>query len=814
MPRTKDVPLWLPPLLLILALIALFHRLLAGDTLFWGLPTLQFYPWRQFAFSELGAGRLPTWNPYLGAGAPLLANYQTALFYPPNWPLLVLPDALGMSLIAVGHIVWAWLGMWLFLGALRLDTFGRAVGALAYALGGYLIARVSSFPTADAGAWLPWLFWLTHRIVIGQRTRDVGGLALVFGLQLLAGHAQTAWYSVIGVGVYALWLGVWGMETQPTIKNGPHPLIPSLLQGQRGELAGLSTGVRPGFARLRGLMLVGAGLALGAALAAIQLVPTAEYLRHSDRSGGLDYATLTNLSYHPARLLALFSPNVFGTPADGSYFTNGIYFEDAAYIGFIPLIAAFAAIVAWARRRRRPDSERDPRLGSVPFWIGLGLVALILSMGKNLPLYRVLYDYVPTFNAFREPVRWLILTEFALAVLSGIGVAHWGRGPRVVFWSRLAAAGGGAMAVLALAARASGSLTQPEIQTLALSVAVLGAWIAGAALLTLVQPVEGVTGSPRRWRAVVLVFITLDLAWMASGLNPTVPTAFFDRADLSRLPGRIYWFHDYERAVTFGTEDADDPVQIEGFFDLSDYRIAQDRWQALRRSLLPDINMLDRIPALSTNDPLKVDYAARYIALIEDVGTQAGALLRAAGVNRVYGLTPDGWNGANPAVAPYAEAPDVSALAWTVPEAAWFDSDAAIESALRDPAWDPLRTVIVAGSPPDESGNIPLTDGAVIRVAQTATERRYHVTGDGAGYLVMAAADYPGWTVQVNGQDAPLLRANLAFQAVRFPPGESDVVVRYRLAHFAAGASVSALALLIALGLIAAPWLRRRSSRR
>ncbi len=101
MPRTKDVPLWLPPLLLALALIALFHRLLLGETLFWGLPTLQFYPWRQFAFSELGAGRLPTWNPYLGAGAPLLANYQTALFYPPNWPLLVVPDAVGMSLIAV-----------------------------------------------------------------------------------------------------------------------------------------------------------------------------------------------------------------------------------------------------------------------------------------------------------------------------------------------------------------------------------------------------------------------------------------------------------------------------------------------------------------------------------------------------------------------------------------------------------------------------------------------------------------------------------------------------------------------------------------
>ena len=85
----RDIPRWFPFALLIAALVALFHPLLRGETLFWGLPSLQFYPWRQFAFDELSAGRLPTWNPYLGAGAPLLANYQTAIFYPPNWLYLV-----------------------------------------------------------------------------------------------------------------------------------------------------------------------------------------------------------------------------------------------------------------------------------------------------------------------------------------------------------------------------------------------------------------------------------------------------------------------------------------------------------------------------------------------------------------------------------------------------------------------------------------------------------------------------------------------------------------------------------------------------
>src|SRR5687767_6587681 len=78
------LPRWIPLTLLTLTVIALFYRLLLGEVLFWGLPSLQFYPWREFAMSEFAQGRFPLWNPYNGAGAPLLANYQSALLYPPH----------------------------------------------------------------------------------------------------------------------------------------------------------------------------------------------------------------------------------------------------------------------------------------------------------------------------------------------------------------------------------------------------------------------------------------------------------------------------------------------------------------------------------------------------------------------------------------------------------------------------------------------------------------------------------------------------------------------------------------------------------
>jgi hypothetical protein len=756
----RDVPAWLPLALILLVLLVLFHRLVAGETLFWGLPTLQFYPWRQFAFEELRAGHLPTWNPYLGAGAPLLANYQTAVFYPPNWLFLLLPGPQAMSLGAVLHVIWAGVGMWLFTGALGLAPFGRGMSTLSFALSGYLIARLGSFPTTDAAAWIPWIFWLAHRVLTGRRWRDVGWLGLAFGMQLLSGHAQTAWYSSVGVGLYVLWQVLWRRRDR----------------------------------RLYTLALASVGMLLGLAVAAVQLIPTAEYLRESQRSGGLDYDTLTNLSYHPARLITWLSPNFYGTPADGSYITKGIYFEDTAYIGFIPFISAIAAIAGWVRKRKHLSEH--PTFLTVPFWAMLAPVALVVAMGKYNPGFRFLYDHVPTFDAFREPVRWLILTTFSLSVLAGIGTQHWGRGRWVVFWSRLAAAGGGGMAVMALGFLRYSDSVSKNLEVLSRGMVVLGCWIAVAALFTLTQPIDPSPSSLRVWRTAVLVFVATDLAWMADGLNPTVPAEFFDRQDVSQPVGRIYWYDEYRQDLTFGSAP-DAPVHVDGYFDLADYRQAKENWQAVRASLLPNINMLDRVPSLNNNDPLLPSYHSGYVDLIEQLGEQAGALLEAAGVSQAYGKQPAGWQGENPYSSP--EAPTLVRL---VPQADWYGTDAAIREALRDPAWNPAQTVILAGEPAAASGAPNMTNGQVAVLESGPTTLRYRVTTDGATYLVIAQTWYPGWTATVNGKSAPLYRANLAFQAVIVPPGQSDVTLSYHLNRWRLSVGCTAPGLLAVLGLV------------
>src|SRR5438552_395410 len=47
-------------------------------------PVRQQYPWRNLSVESIKNGQIPNWNPYNFAGVPLLANFQSAAFYPLN----------------------------------------------------------------------------------------------------------------------------------------------------------------------------------------------------------------------------------------------------------------------------------------------------------------------------------------------------------------------------------------------------------------------------------------------------------------------------------------------------------------------------------------------------------------------------------------------------------------------------------------------------------------------------------------------------------------------------------------------------------
>ncbi len=368
---------------------------------------LYFYPYKAYVAETLRQGRLPLWNPYLFMGAPLLANSQVGLFYPLNWPLIWL-DAPKQVAWSIGiHITLAGIFMFAFVRlSLRLGWTGSLVAAILFAFGGYLGAQVEHINQLNAAAWLPLLFLLYDLGLARQKRRRwfwFLWLALVVAITLLAGHAQTVFISLFGLGLYALWQGISPRLDSKTANNEP---------GYRNNNSWPHRFARfsiRSFARrlidtLWPLVLVSVA---AVALAAIQLVPTAELSALSIRGGGLTFREVVSFSLPPTTLLYTLLPPL---GLDLSQVWGEAFGERVAYVGVSGLLLALLGGLLAVRQ------------GEARRFVFVAASGLTLSLGLySGPLYLGLYLLVPGFDLFRVPARWLLLYAFGAAVLAGIG---------------------------------------------------------------------------------------------------------------------------------------------------------------------------------------------------------------------------------------------------------------------------------------------------------------------------------------------------------------------------------------------------------
>lgn len=269
----------LPPLVWLPVLLAIFFYKMAFSNLILarGDTFLYFYPYWDAAAEALRHGRIPLWNPHLFMGTPFLANSQAGFFYPLNWPVwLLLPTPYAVSASILLHLLIAGVGAYLAgRQTLGLGRWGGLVTAVLFALGGYLTAQVEHINQLQGLAWLPWFLWVAARVFrsrLGNRWVLVGqgavGFALLFSLQLLAGHTQTSFITGVMLIVWgaAHWLEKW------LLRDSPHGL-------------GLSFQWRRFYRRLPLVLLMGGGVAV--LLTAVQLLPTFELIQQSSRQGGL-----------------------------------------------------------------------------------------------------------------------------------------------------------------------------------------------------------------------------------------------------------------------------------------------------------------------------------------------------------------------------------------------------------------------------------------------------------------------------------------------------------------------------------------------
>ncbi len=789
---------WLLPLLVIIAApVLLFAPMLfSGRVLYWGTPILQFDEWRRLTVAALTGGHFPLWTDAVGNGFPLLANLQSAVLYPLNMFFRAFPVEQAMGYSVVLHLILAGALMYGYARHLGLSRLAGLVAALSYSLSAFLVSRAEFLSIVSCAAWLPLLFWLTDRVLDHRRAADALLLGLVIALQFFAGHAQLWFYGLCALALYTLYRGI----GQFFASGSSHSSCPIWAPWA--------------------LMLL--AVAVGALAAAAQLLPTAELARWSQRAGGAGYDFAMNYSFWPWRLITLAMPNFFGNPAWGDFWGYGNYWEDAGYIGLLPLLLALAAIVVWLRRHitasaadRRPEGRAA--LSRVPFFATLAVFALILAMGRNLPVYPFIFRHVPGFGLFQAPARFLYWYTFAVALLAGIGLHHLGRSPLWVRVSRYLMPLAASLLVVVIVVRAVlPALPRPSFAVSLTRFAVLAV---GAALVILLYTHGLAQRRPAAWSAFVVALTLADLLTFGMPLNPTVdagayhaPTAAGSFVRAQEKPGEPFRIFSFQRYVYDTMFD-----QKRGLFRFRAFDPPDAAYVSrLRESLLPNLNVIEGLDSANNYDPLPVGHAQELLDRVDSLPKdQAYRLLRLMNVR--YAVDDGPLPGLQPAYSDGTkvyELPGYLPRAYTVFEARVAPDAGSQLATILDPNFDPNREVVITanGATPGGPSGGGNADGVRAASPVSLQYGSNRVTMDATlpqpGYLVLLDTYYPSWQAFVDGRSQPILRANYAFRAVALPAGPHRVEFVYRPSSFRAGIWVS---LVTWIGVIVAVlWLRQR----
>ncbi|MBK7702959.1 MAG: hypothetical protein IPI34_08750 [bacterium] len=166
--------------------------------------------------ASLARGVYPQWNPYLFAGMPTFGSLAyTRFVYPPGEALTFLQDRLGFPPLTwmLVHLLFGGVGMVWLLGRWRLPLPARLLGAAVWLLQPNVVAwgvhgHGSKLVTA---MYLPWVVGVCLDLLEGKGRRRAALLALAVGLQVLRGHPQILYYTLLCVGVLVLgrWIAAW-----------------------------------------------------------------------------------------------------------------------------------------------------------------------------------------------------------------------------------------------------------------------------------------------------------------------------------------------------------------------------------------------------------------------------------------------------------------------------------------------------------------------------------------------------------------------------------------------------------------------------
>jgi hypothetical protein len=511
-------------------------------------------------------------------------------------------------------------------------------------------------------------------------------------------------------------------------------------------------------------------------------------------------------------------------------------------------------------------SDRSRFYGRVLLVLGAG--ALVLSWGYHTPFYRPLFA-LPLMDKWRNPLKWLEMTNFALITLSAFGVQQILASLSTeiveakVIRRRVAWFSGAVLALLVLGLLSyyifypvlvtklnKGDGWEPEsianmMDTLkaSLHMAILMMGLFCLLLFGLWHP--------ERLRAWTLPNPLLHRLWQNLLLPLHLPLTLTFGLVLLTVAQLGWVSTKFIDLVSFSAVTSTDPLlealksegpQVRCSVAVEDpvlNILLLNQFNADNISCL-DISAASRIP-----DDLNAFFNAFgadrqrlwFLAGVKNVVVPQEFLpqLRnvpaiAANIDRADGYTLIPTNSDKLPSHALIGMKDYLAKVTFVPKSELISDDDAILHRLADRSWDPRASLLLnpqnlgshlATLPTGETSTYDFSQQQKIDLATyTPNEIEIDVQNSPGGWLLVNDHYDPDWSVQVNGHAAGLFRADYLLRAVAIPPGDSVVTMHYATHYRVSGLSLPALPVnlfcdvaMLAAWLISALALLRRDSR-
>jgi hypothetical protein len=657
---------------------------------------------------------------------------QMGQWYPPAWLCFFLPIPWAENFSMLAHLWWGGFGMFWLARRWGMGNFAAGFAGMAYAFNGITLSCLLWGNYIASLAWLPW--------VVGcaiEAWRNGGRwlplAAITSALQILTATPEITLLSWVFLGV--VWTGEWfSGEISPWLS----------------------------------LRRIGSVVLLAAGITMVQMLPFFDLLAHSQRNtGGTGAITWSMPGWGWASLLV---PLFHSYPSpQGPWFQTGQEFLASYYLGAGVLALGIAG--AWWTRKRRAFAIA-----------GMALFCWIMALGPNGFLYERIKSIFPLIGIARFPVKFTILTAFFVPLLAAWAIERIQTPPDKK--SRRSLAIIGAVMLLLMAAlvwfarqfpfspdhwntTAWNALGRAALMLILLAgILVLPKLKSGAARISLqltvlaVLPVDALIHSP-------LIAPTLPSAilapgiWQASG-KPAPPKLG---------EGRIMVSPNAEQQLLY-SRVADLNADFIG------KRLAE--WY--------NLNLLDGIPKVTgalTLRPAHFDRLEQF--LYYTAGGNCGRGL-VDFLSVAWLSSPD-----NPAqwLARTNFLPIITGGQKPV-----FADDERILSAITAADFDPRKVVYL---PESERGRVSITNQTLCAIANASfslNKVEADVNADAPGLAVLSQSYYHLWRAFVDGKAVPLLRANLAFQAIEVPAGTHHLKLIYRDPNLEIGGVISLLAIM------------------